>query len=62
MLFRSNLGVYLMELESAKLTNPKANFTFDYGRPMKPHGWQPMTSAEMVRMMEKFRSERRTQP
>ena len=46
----------------AKLTNPKANFVFDYGRPMKPHGWQPMTNAEMVRMMEKFRMEHRTQP
>ncbi|MGH7617866.1 MAG: hypothetical protein ACREPM_11605, partial [Gemmatimonadaceae bacterium] len=30
-----NLGVYLMEQESKKLTNPQANFTFEYGRPMK---------------------------
>jgi hypothetical protein len=53
-----NLAVYLMEEESAKLSNPKANCTFEYGRPMKPHGWQPMTNAEMVRMMDKYRSER----
>ena len=57
-----NLAVYIMEEEASKLTNPKANFTFDYGRPMKPHGWQPMTNAEMVRMMDKFRMEHRTQP
>ena len=57
-----NLAVYAMENEASKLTNPKANFTFEYGRPMKPHGWQPMTNAEMVRMMDRFRSEHRTQP
>jgi len=57
-----NLAVYLMEEESAKLTNPKANFTFEYGRPMKPHGWQPMTNAELVRMMEKFRNDHQAKP
>lgn len=57
-----NLGVYLMEMESAKLTNPPANFTFEYGRPMKPHGWQPFTNAEMVRLMDRFRSARQTTP
>ena len=57
-----NLAVYIMEEEASKLTNPKANFTFEYGRPMKPHGWQPMTNAEMVRMMDKYRMEHRTQP
>jgi len=57
-----NLAVYIMEEEAKKLTNPPANFVFDYGRPMKPHGWQPMTNAEMVRMMDKFRNEHRTQP
>ena len=31
--------------EASKFTDPKANFAFDYGRPMKPHGWQPMTNA-----------------
>ena len=57
-----NLAVYAMELEASKLTGPKANFVFDYGRPMKPHGWQPMTNAELVQMMDKFRAERRVQP
>src|SRR5205809_6203648 len=57
-----NLAVYLMEQEASKLKNPEANFTFKYGRPMKPHGWQPMTNAELVRMMERFRAEHRVQP
>ena len=57
-----NLGVYLMEQESKKLTNPPANFTFEYGRPMKPHGWQPFTNAELVRLMDAFRRRRMTTP
>ena len=55
-----NLGVYLMEQETAKLDNPKADFTFEYGRPMKPHGWQPFTNAELIRMMDAFRQARTT--
>ena len=50
------------EQETAKLDNPKANFTFEYGRPMKPHGWQPFTNAELVRMMDRFRNGRLTTP
>ena len=42
------LAVYLMEEETAKLDGPKANFTFEYGRPKKPHGWQPFTNAELI--------------
>ncbi|MEO7083263.1 MAG: hypothetical protein ABI442_17370 [Gemmatimonadaceae bacterium] len=57
-----NLAVYLMEQESAKLDNPKANFVFDYGRPMKPHGWQPMTNDALLRSMAKFRKEHTTTP
>lgn len=56
------LAVYLMEEETAKLDGPKANFTFEYGRPKKPHGWQPFTNAELIGMVEKFRQERRVQP
>ena len=57
-----NLAVYMMEEESAKLNNPKANFVFEYGRPMKPHGWQPMTNAELVRLMDKARRDLHIQP
>ncbi len=56
------LAVYLMEEETAKLQGPRANFTFEYGRPKKPHGWQPFTNAELIKMIEKFRDERRVQP
>jgi hypothetical protein len=51
-----NLAVYLMEEESAKLAGPKADFTFEYGRPMKPHGWQPFSNADLVRMMDRVRA------
>jgi hypothetical protein len=53
------LAVYLMEEEAAKLDAPKAGFTFEYGRPKKPHGWQPFTNAELIRMIEAFREARR---
>ena len=57
-----NLAVYRMDAAASQLTSPKANFTFEYGRPMKGHGWQPMTDAELVRMMEKFREAHRVRP
>ncbi len=43
-----NLAVYLFE-DFVKTTS--AGATFDYGRPLKGHGWQPMSNAELVRMM-----------
>ena len=41
-----NLGVYEMEKAFKEL---KGQATFGYGRPMKPHGWQPVSNAELVR-------------
>ena len=43
-----NLAVYLLE-DFLKTTD--AGAVFEYGRPMKGHGWQPMTNAELVKMM-----------
>ncbi len=43
-----NLAVYKMEATFKRL---KGRATFEYGRPMKPHGWQPVSNAEMVRLM-----------
>ena len=43
-----NLAVYLLE-DYLKTTDSDA--TFEYGRPKKGHGWQPMSNAELVRMM-----------
>jgi hypothetical protein len=49
--FYLNLAVYKMEETMKSATAPRANAEFVYGRPMKPHGWQPFTNAELIRMM-----------
>jgi hypothetical protein len=46
-----NLAVYLMEDFLTAVESPKAGAVFEYGRPMKPHGWQPFTNAKLVRLM-----------
>ncbi len=46
-----NLAVYHLEDFLKATENPKSEAVFEYGRPMKPHGWQPFTNAELVRMM-----------
>jgi hypothetical protein len=46
-----NLAVYLLEDFLRSATNPSAEAIFEYGRPMKGHGWQPMSNADLVRMM-----------
>ncbi len=46
-----NLAVYHLEDFLKAANNPKSEAVFEYGRPMKPHGWQPFTNAELVRMM-----------
>jgi hypothetical protein len=50
--FYLNLAVYRLEDFFAQTENPHYAGTFEYGRPMKPHGWQPFTNAELVRMMD----------
>jgi hypothetical protein len=50
-----NLGVYRFEtfLESTKEPGkgPYYGGRFDYGRPLKPHGWQPWSNQELLRIM-----------
>jgi hypothetical protein len=46
-----NLAVYLLEDVLKSETNPPCDCDFQYGRPMKGHGWQPTTSANLVRWM-----------
>ena len=46
-----NLAVYHLEDFLKAADSPKSEAVFEYGRPMKPHGWQPFTNAELVRMM-----------
>ncbi len=52
-----NLGVYHLEtfLESTKQPGkgPYYGGTIAYGRPLKPHGWQPWTNQELLRIMAK---------
>ena len=46
-----NLAVYLLEDFLANTQKPYYDGAFHYGRPLKGHGWQPMTNAELVRTM-----------
>jgi len=48
--FFLNLSVYLLE-EFFRSKDPGYQNAFVYGRPLKGHGWQPMTSAALVREM-----------
>ena len=48
--FYLNLAVYRLE-EFLTRANPPADAGFGYGRPMKPHGWQPWTNAELMWIM-----------
>jgi hypothetical protein len=49
--FYLNLAVYKLDEEMKKLTNPACDCDFQYGRPMKGHGWQPTTTANLVKWM-----------
>jgi len=49
--FYLNLGVYLFEQFLRTSEHPHYAGAFEYGRPLKPHGWQPMHNAALVRMM-----------
>ena len=48
--FYLNLAVYRLE-EFLKRARPAADAEVGYGRPRKPHGWQPWTNAELMRIM-----------
>jgi hypothetical protein len=46
-----NLAVYLLEDFLRKTKDPYYEGSFEYGRPMKGHGWMPMSFPELTRMM-----------
>jgi hypothetical protein len=46
-----DLSAYLQDNWARVLKTTDANATFEYGRPLKGHGWQPMTNSELVKMM-----------
>jgi len=56
--FYLNLAVYRLE-QFLTRTQPAADAAFVYGRPMKPHGWQPWTDAELMRIMARHMERRR---
>jgi len=49
--FYLNLAVYLFEDFMKSTTHPYYAGSFAYGRPMKGHGWQGMTNADLIREM-----------
>jgi hypothetical protein len=46
-----NLALYLLQDFLENTTAPYYNGSFEFGRPLKGHGWQPTTSAELVKKM-----------
>jgi hypothetical protein len=46
-----NLAVYMLEDFLKGTTAPYYAGSFEYGRPMKGHGWMPMSYQDLVRMM-----------
>jgi hypothetical protein len=57
--FYLNLAVYRLE-EFLNAAVPPAEAEFGYGRPMKPHGWQPWTNADLIRIMAAQAARRRS--
>jgi hypothetical protein len=49
--FYLNLAVYRLEDALKAETDPPCDCDFQYGRPMKGHGWQPTSRANLVRSM-----------
>jgi enterochelin esterase-like enzyme len=46
-----NLAVYRLEEFLTKTNNPAYGGSFEYGRPMKGHGWHPMDQAQLLKIM-----------
>ena len=46
-----NLAVYLFGDFLTKTKNPYFDGSVEYGRPMKGHGWMPMSYSELIQMM-----------
>ncbi len=49
-----NLAVYKMQNFLEKTNNPYYEGSFEYGRPMKGHGWRPMNNYHLVEEMGKY--------
>jgi len=49
--FYLNLAVYQLEHALEAVKDPPCDCDFQYGRPMKGHGWQPTTTANLLKWM-----------
>jgi hypothetical protein len=49
--FYLNLAVYRLEDFLKRTSNPPYGGSFEYGRPMKGHGWTPLNQAELLRVI-----------
>jgi hypothetical protein len=52
--FYLNLAVYRMQNFLEKTKNPYYDGSFEYGRPMKGHGWRPLNNYQLVKQMGKY--------
>ncbi|HTR19906.1 MAG TPA: alpha/beta hydrolase-fold protein [Gemmatimonadales bacterium] len=59
--FYLNYAVYRLE-EFLNRASPPADAHFEFGRPMKPHGWQPISNAAMIRQMAAYIANHRPNP
>ena len=55
--FYLNLAVYEFQDFLKHTENPHYEGTFEYGRPMKGHGWQPVPTSKLLEMMAKHITE-----
>jgi hypothetical protein len=49
-----NLAVYRLESFLRSVNSPPYAGSFEYGRPMKGHGWSPLNQAELVSTMADY--------
>lgn len=49
-----NLAVYKLEDFLKRTMNPPYGGSFEYGRPMKGHGWSPLNQAELLQVMADY--------
>jgi len=49
--FYLNLGVYSFEEFLQSTRDPHEPGSFEYGRPLKGHGWQPVSNVELIKRM-----------
>ncbi|HET9182473.1 MAG TPA: alpha/beta hydrolase-fold protein [Candidatus Angelobacter sp.] len=52
--FYLNLAVYRLQDFLDGATNPPSGASFQYGRPMKGHGWTPLNQAELIQTMANY--------